>query len=455
MQIIIVGAGKIGSAVAAQLAREGHDIAIIEENGATLENVLESVDVAAICGTGADSRILKEAKVERCDLLIALTESDEENLIICLLGKKLGAKNTIARVRSPEYSEAVPVIAEDLGLSMAINPEREAAMEIARILELPFAKKVETFSRGKVEMLDFDIDAESPMCGKLVKNVFANIRSALVCAVERGGEVSIPLGDFRFEEGDVITVIAPTGRMSEFFRDAGLHKTGVKRVLISGGGRSGFYLAQRLLSQRVRVTIIEQNEATARSLAEALPSADVRVGDGTSLSVLEEAGLGAADAFCCLTGIDEENILTSLHARRAIPSIKTVTKINRVELVSIVSPIGLGSVVSPKLIAADRVISYVRSRQNGQGSGVLTMNRIGEDKAEAIEFEVGESSRLIGVPIAELKLKKNVIIACINRKGHIVSPRGSDVLQLGDTVIVVTTHSGFDVLNDVLADGDR
>lgn len=451
MQIIIVGAGKVGSTVAEQLTREGHHVTIVESSENALEASLESMDVAGICGNGASRLVLDEAKVTETDLLIALTGSDEQNLIICLLAKKLGARKTIARVRSPEYSSVIPIIAEELGLSMVINPERETAMEVARILELPFAKKVETFSRGKVEMLDFDIDSDSPMCGKLVRNVFANLRSALVCAVERDGQMSIPLGDFRFEEGDIITVIAPTGRMSEFFRESGIREQTIKHAIISGGGRTSHYLASQLISQHIAVSIIEQDPGIAGALAEALPTASVCVGDGTSQAVLEEHGIDEADAFCCLTGIDEENILTSLYAKRTSPGIKTVTKINRIEIIPVVNPLGVGSVVSPKLIAADRIVSYVRARQNGIGSGVISINRIGENnKAEAIEFEVSEGSRLIGVPISELKLKSEVIIACISRRGSILSPRGDDVLQGGDTVIVVTTHPGFDVLDDIL-----
>jgi len=450
MQIVIVGAGKVGYTVVSQLAREGHDVTVVESNSATLDRVLEAVDVAGYCGTCVDRDVLSEAGTEGADLFMALTGNDELNLLSCLLARKLGAKNTVARVRRPDFSSAIPIIADDLGLSMAVNPEREAAMEIARILELPLAKKVETFAKGKVEMIDYDVAETSPMCGKPVREVFANMRQALVCAVERGDDVFIPLGDFCFAPGDTMTMIAPSGKMSEFFRKSGETCQSIKHVLISGGGRTGFYLAQQLLSQHIRVTVIEKDEKVAQELAVALPGADVFVGDGTSQATLEEMGLSRADAFCCLTGIDEENILASLHAKLVAPGIKTVTKINRVELVQIVKPLGIGSVVSPKLIAADRIISYVRAKQSGLGSGVLTMYRIVDDRAEALEFLVSKDSRLIGVPIKDLALKKNVILACINRKGRIISPRGNDALQSGDTVIAVTTHTGFNELDDII-----
>lgn len=450
MKITIVGAGKVGYTVAGQLTGEGHSVTLVEKNEDALNIALSSIDVAAYLGSGVNGQVLQEAQTGQADLFIALTGSDEQNLLGCLIAKKLGAKNTIARIRQPEYNNVFPLITEDLGLSMYVNPELQTALEISRILEFPLAKKVEPFAQGRVEMIDYDVDVNSPMCGKLVKDAFANMHSALVCAVERAGEVFIPLGDFRFQPGDVMTIISPVGNLSSFFKESGVKQHCVKNVIISGGGRTSFYLAQQLLRQRIRVCIIEQDLAVAQSLADALPDAEILTGDGTSQSVLEEKGISDADAFCCLTGIDEENILAALYAKHISPSIKTVTKINRVELIPMVKPLGIGSIVSPKLIAADRVVSYVRAKQNGVGSGVLTLYRIIDNKAEAIEFEVSGGSKLIGIPIRELKLKSNVILGCIISKGKICSPRGNDTLRAGDSVIIVTTHTGFDVLDDIL-----
>jgi len=450
MQITIAGAGKVGAAVASQLAREGHDVAVIENREYALNEVLAAVDVSAYFGSCINPDILREAQTDQADLFIALTGDDEINLFGCLLARKLGAKNTIARVRQPEYTKVLPLIAEDMHLSMAVNPEKEAAMEIARILALPLANKVETFAKGRVEMIDYVLEGGNPICGKLVKDVFFHMKSALVCAVERGEEVYIPLGDFRFEEGDILTIIAPAGRMWEFFRVVGGKQQPVKKVIISGGGRTSFYLAQQLLSQHIRVTIFEQDEAVARELTELLPQAVVCLGDGTIQNLLLEEGLAAADAFCCLTGIDEENIMTALAAKYAVPQLKTVVKVNRSELIPIIKPLGVGSVISPKMMVSDRVVGYVRAIQNGVGSGVLTLYRVVDNKAEAIEFKVTADSKLAGVPIRQLKLKDNVILACINRGGSIISPRGDDSLQSGDTVIVVTTHTGFDVLDDII-----
>ena len=450
MQIIIAGAGKVGAAVASQLAREGHDVAVIDNNEYALNDVLAAVDVSTFFGNCINPDILREAQADQADLFIALTGDDGNNLFGCLLARQLGAKNTIARVRRTEYTKMLPLISEDLHLSMAVNPEKEAAMEIARILALPLANKVETFAKGRVEMIDYALESGSPICGKRVKDVFFNMKSALVCAVERGEEVFIPLGDFLFEEGDVLTVIAPAGRMWEFFRVVGGKQQAVKKVIISGGGRTSYYLAEQLLSQHMRVTIFEKDEAVARELAELLPQAVICHGDGTSQSVLMEEGLAEADAFCCLTGIDEENIITALAAKYEAPQLKTVVKVNRSELIPVTKPLGVGSVVSPKMMVSDRVVGYVRAIQRGVGSGVLTLYQVVDNKAEAIEFKVSADSQLTGVPIRQLKLKDNIILACINRGGSIISPRGDDCLLAGDTVIVVTTHTGFDVLDDII-----
>ncbi len=450
MKIIIVGAGKIGFAVASQLSCEGHSVTVIEKNAAALNDIVENVEVVAYHGNGVNINVLNDAGVGEGDLFMALTGNDELNLFACLIAKKLGAKNTVARVRQPEYSSAIPLISSDLGLSMAINPERETAAEISRILEFPLANKVEFFARGKVEMIDYTVTAKGPLCGKMIKDVFANMRAALVCTVEREDAVIIPFGDFTFAEGDVMTVISPRGKLGEFFRELGVRPHNIKRVIISGGGRTCFYLAGELINHHVRVSVIEKDEAVAKQLHELLPGVDVTIGDGTAQRVLEENGIDSADAFCCLTGIDEENILSSLYAHHVNPDIKTVTKLNRVELTPIVKPLGIGSVVSPKLITSDRIVSYVRAKQNGVGSGVLTVYSIVDNKAEAIEFEVSEGSSLVGKPIHSLSLKDNVILACIHRAGKIISPRGNDALEVGDTVIVVTTHTGFDILDDIV-----
>lgn len=452
MQIVIVGAGKVGHTVAAQLTQEGHSITIIEKNSDTLNAVLSDIDVAGFWGSGVNGDILKEANVGKADLFIALTGNDEQNLLGCLIAKRMGAKNTVARVREPHFGKVLPTIAGTMGLSLSINPEKEAALEAARILELPLAKKVETFAGGRVEMIDYDVDETSPICGQSIKSVFYGTRAALVCAVERNGQVIIPAGDFSFQAGDVMSIVAPAGKLSDFFREAGFkrQKRKIRKVIVSGGGKTGYYLAQQLLAQQIRVLIIEQNPAVAHTLAEMLPEAEIVIGDGTSQSVLLENGIEQADAFCCLTGIDEENILTSLYCKHISKTIKTVTKINRTELVPVVKPLGIGSVVSPKLIAADRVVSYVRAVQNGVGSGVLTMYRIVDNQAEAIEFQVSQNSKLVDVQIKDLLLRSDVILACINRRGRIISPRGNDTLKVGDTVIVVTTYNGFDVLDDII-----
>ena len=450
MQITIAGAGKVGAAVASQLAREGHDVAVIENREYALNEVLAAVDVSAYFGSCINPDILREAQTDQADLFIALTGDDEINLFGCLLARKLGAKNTIARVRQPEYTKVLPLIAEDMHLSMAVNPEKEAAMEIARILALPLANKVETFAKGRVEMIDYVLESGNPICGKLVKDVFFHMKSALVCAVERGEEVYIPLGDFRFEEGDILTIIAPAGRMWEFFRVVGGKQQPLKKVIISGGGRTSFYLAQQLLSQHIRVTIFEQDEAVARELTELLPQAVVCLGDGTIQNLLLEEGLAAADAFCCLTGIDEENIMTALAAKYAVPQLKTVVKVNRSELIPIIKPLGVGSVISPKMMVSDRVVGYVRAIQNGVGSGVLTLYRVVDDKAEAIEFIARKGDAYIGIPLKDLVIRKGTLVAVIVRQGKIIIPFGKDHIEVDDHVVIISCDSGISDLNEVI-----
>ena len=450
MNIILVGAGKIGTTVASQLQREGHNVTVVDKDAEALETVSSSFDVGSVLGRGENADVLDEAGVSGADLFIALTGSDETNLLCCLLAKKKGARNTISRVRQPEFREMIKLISDDLGLSMYVNPERSAANEIARLFEFPMAKRVESFCGGLIEMVSLELGPASPLCGRVVMDVFGRVKSALVCAVERGGDVFIPHGSFRFETGDVVTMISPARKTWESLNEIGAKKQLIKKVIIAGGGRISYYLADRLLTRRVRVQIIERSEKTAHLLTERLPGADVCVGDGTDQAFLEEQGIEQCDAFCCLTGIDEENILTSLFVSHVAPQIKTVTKINRQELIPIVRPLGIGSVVSTKQIAADRVVSYVRARQNGVGSGIVTLYQIVDGKAEAIEFEVTGESRTIGVPLKDLKLKDNVLLACIQRNGSVISPRGGDKILPGDSVIVVTTHTGFDILDDIL-----
>ena len=450
MNIVVIGLGKVGLEVVEQLVAEGHSITVIDIDDKKIDAALGMYDIGAVLGSATNHKILKEASVNDAELVIALTGNDEINLLSCLISKKLGAKNTIARARDPEYREGIYIIRDDLGLSLCINPEMETAREIARVIKFPLAKNVEPFARGRVELIEYEVAKNEIFCGRTVNSIFSKIKNpVLVCAVERNGTVIIPYGDFIFLEGDVIMLMATPDRMSDFFREIGIRTTTIRDVIIIGGGRTSYYLAEQLLKQHIDVSIIEINKEAADEIAALLPAANVILGDGTDHQLLAEEGLKEADAFCCMTGIDEENIIASLYANTVSPDIKTITKVSRSELAYLAKPLGMDTVVTPKKIAANLIISYVRAKQNSQESNVLTLYKIADGKAEALEFAVGEECDMVDIPLKDLTLANDVIIATINRKGKIISPRGMDSMQVGDTVIVVTTRIGLNHLNDI------
>lgn len=452
MNIVVIGLGKVGLEVVEQLTAEGHSVTVADIDAKKVDTVLGIYDTVGVVGSATDHEILKEANCGNADLVIALTDNDEMNLTCCLMSKKLGAKNTIARARKPEYNLGIHLIREDLGLSLCINPERETAREIARILKFPLAKNVEPFAKGKVELIEYVATKESPLCGKTVFEIFSKMKNkVLICGVQRGEEMHIPYGSFRIEEDDILMIVATPVRMSAFFREAGIKTTGVHDVIIIGGGTTTYYLAELLIKQHLNVIIIEQDPAAAEAIAERIPDATVILGDGTSQQILEEEGLRDADALCCMTGIDEENIIASMYASTVSEKIKTITKINRTELTHIVKPLEVGSVVNPKKLAAYRILKYVRAKQNSEGTDVLALYKLADGKAEALEFPVTElHPEMQNVPLSELNIRPDAIVASINRHGTIITPRGSDVLQKGDTVIVVTTRSGLDSIDDIL-----
>jgi len=452
MNIVVVGLGKVGLELTGQLSAEGHSITVVDIDARRVETALGNYDVAGVTGSAISRNTLCEANVEEADLVIAFTGNDELNMTCCLMCKKLGAKNTIARARKPEYIDSIDLIRGDLGLSLCINPEKETASEISRILKFPLAKNIEPFAKGKIEMVEYVVKKDSAFCGRTVNAVFSKMKNPiLVCAVERKGNVLIPYGDFLFEEDDVLMLVGSAVRVTAFFKELGIKTTTIKNVIIIGGGNTAYYLANQLVKSHIKVSIIEVNHATAEAISEAIPEANVILGDGTDHKLLAEEGLRDADALCCMTGIDEENIIASLYASTINPDIKTITKINRSELSYLASPLGVGSVVTPKKIASNIILSYVRAMQNSSAAdNVITLYKLADGKAEALEFAVGDDSEIVGVPLSHLPIDNDVIIASINRHGKIISPRGSDTMEKGDTVIVVTTRSGLDQLDDII-----
>ena len=454
MNIIVVGLGKVGLALAAQLAQEDHNITVVDQNLAVVKTTIENLDVIGVSGNCTTVRILSEAGAASAELVIAVTNNDEINLLCCLLAKKLGAQHTIARVRNPEYVDELKLIKDDLGLSMAVNPEREAANEAARLLRLPSAISADTFAKGRVELLTLTVRDESPIRDMAIRDIFQKLKNkVLICSVERDGDVTIPTGNFVLRAGDTVGVLASSAQAAAFFREVGLLSNAARRVMIVGGGLISYYLAAELLALKMRVTIVEQNEDTALHLAETLPGAVIIHGDGTDRDLLFSEGLSDMDALCCFTGIDEENVLLALYARRAVDGLKTITKVTRVTSEELLKQLDVGSVIYPRYISADIISQYVRALGNTVGNNVETLYRIFDNKVEALEFHVGEQCPIVGIPFSKLSLRKNVLIGCINRGGDIIIPGGSDSLMVGDSVIVVTTESGLGDLHDILESG--
>ena len=450
MNIIVVGIGKVGYTVAEQLTSEMHDVTIIDMDKNVVDETMGELDVQGLCGNGAASKVLVEAGIEDCDLLIALTGSDETNLLCCLLARKLGANGTIARVRTPSYNEDIRLLKDSLGLSMAVNPEKEAADEIFRILRFPSAKNIDSFAKGKIDLVSFVANKKCTLCGHTIKDSFAKIKAkALICAVERGKNAFIPNGDTVIQENDTVALLSTPDEISHFFRETNMQVAEVESVMIIGGGRLGQYLAMELARHKIKTTIIEKDEKTAENLSFLFPKADVICGDGTNKALLIEEGLLDFDAVCSLTGIDEENILLSLYTKSMKSDTKTITKINKIAFQEVIRSLDLGSVIYPKNLTANLILQHVRARKNNIGNNLETLYKIIDNKVEALEFNVAEDSSLIDITLEELKLRENVIIGYISRKGRGFIPHGKDSLKAGDSVIVVTTISGLTDLDDI------
>ncbi len=450
MQIIIVGCGNVGSTLAEQLSKEGHNITIIDMKSDVVKHVSNTFDIMGVVGNGAGYSIQMEAGIEHADLLIAVTSSDELNLLCCLIAKKAGGCHTIARVRNPVYSREINFIKEEMGLSMVINPEDAAAMEIARVLKFPSAIKIDTFAKGKIELVKYRIEENSVLCDQALKNVSAKYKSeVLVSMVGRDEDVFIPGGNFVLRAKDEISVIGSARNTVQFFKKLGVTTTKAKSAFIVGGGETGFYLANQLLSIGVKVKIVERDKGRCEELSELLPQAMVICGDGTDRELLLEEGVAQAGAFVALTNLDEENIMLSLYVK-SISKAKLITKVHRIAYDKIIGELDLGSVIYPKFITAEIIIKYVRAMQNTIGSNIETLYRMNNDRVEALEFVVKEDSPVLGIPLQELKLKPNLLISCINHKGNVVIPRGQSIIKAGDTVVIVTTMTGLHDIKDIL-----
>jgi len=451
MNIIIVGLGKIGEKLTELLNREQqHDITVIDTKKNVLQDVVNSYDVMGVSGNGSSIDTLKEAGIEAADILIAVTGSDEINLLTCLIARKLGKCNTIARVRNPQYNEELQLFKEDLGLAMIINPEYTAATAISRALRFPSAIQIDTFAKGRVEILKFKINDNSVLSNMKILDIWQKLGcNILVCGVERGDEVFIPGGDFLLKADDLISIVATVEDASYFIKKIGIKTNKVKDTTIVGGGTTAVYLANRLIKAGINVKIIENNEARCEALCSLIPKADIINGDGTENRLLLEEGIESVESFVALTGIDEENILLSLYAKSKSNG-KIITKINRIAYEDVISHLGLDTIIYPKDLAAENIVRFVRAKNNTIGSNIETMHYILDGKAEALEFRIKDNSPILNKTIESLPLKPGILIACITRNGQIITPRGKDVILAGDTVIIVTTSTGFTDISDIL-----
>ena len=452
MKIVIVGDGKVGQALTGRLAEEGHDVVVIDSSPKALRTSVEIHDVMGVNGNGASYAVQKEAGVGDADLLIAATSGDELNLLCCMLAKKLGARHTIARVRNPDYADQLVLMKEELGLSMTVNPELAAAREIARMLRFPSALKLDSFARGQVELVEIKVKADSPLLGQALYALSSRLGiRILICAVRRGEEVYIPTGDFVLQEGDKITITASPSELDSLFRKLGIYRHKIHRVMVVGGGRIAYYLAKQLLRLGMSVKIIEQDAARCEQLSEALPKAHIILGDGTERELLEEEGIADMDALVAVTGMDEENIIISMYAG-TLGLAKVVTKINRMSFQEILDGAGIESVITPKGITVNQIIRYVRAMDNSKGSNVETLHRIVGGRVEALEFNVAKNCQgeLTGIPLKDLRTRKDLLIACIIRGQQIIYPGGNDTIEERDNVIVVTTGHQLQDLSDIL-----
>lgn len=451
LNIIIVGCGKVGTTLVEELSQEGHAITIVDKDYHNVQTIANMYDVMGICGNGASYSVLKEAGIEGTDLIIAVTASDELNLLCCTVAKRVGNCAAIARVRNPEYNKEIGYLRDKLGLAMIINPEYEAAVEAARILYMPSALEVNTFAHGQAELIKFKIPEGNILDGMTIKDIGNHIDTKiLICAVERNGEVYIPDGNFTLVAGDIASFVSSRKKVKEFLVAIGFKTNKVKDTMIIGGGKSTYYLAKRLIRNGISVKIIESDRTRCEELSKLLPKAIIINGDGTDEDLLKEEGIEYVESFVPLTGIDEENILLTLYARQ-VSGAKVITKINRINFRDVINTLDLGSVVYPKYITAEAIIAYVRAKNASKDSNIETLYHMFDHRVEAIEFRVDDESDVTDIPFKDLHLKKNLLVSFINRNGDIIIPSGNDCIRLGDTVMIVTTHTGFYDIQDILA----
>ena len=452
MKIVIIGLGTIGKTILKTLSCKEHTITIIDEDKDNIEKLIEKYDVQGVVGNGACLDIQREAGVRGADVIIVLTNSDELNVFACLVAKKLGVKSTVARVRNPEYSRQITEMQEELGITMIVNPEQDTATEIFNLISLPAIANAERFAKGRVLLVEIVAEGKCNLVGETLISLGKRLKNkVLFCAVQRGDEVIIPKGTFMFEHGDRVHFTSDSQTLRDFLSEIKVVEAPLKNIMIVGGNKVGYYLADELSKKKYRnkVKLVEENKETAEELAELLPRVTVVHGNGAQHDLLMEEGIEGMDAFVALTDIDEENMILSMFANK-MDVRRTITQIKSEELYGMLEELGIENNVSPNGIVANRVISYVRSLENKRGSNVLALSRIINNRVEALEFYAKRQERKIyNKALRDLNIKNDCLIACIIRNDEVIIPTGNDCILQGDNVIAVTTHHDFDDLTDL------
>ncbi len=452
MKIVVIGNGKVGHTIIQHLCNEGHDVIVIDNDPDAIEQIVGEYDVMGICGNGASVEILESANVRKADMLIAVTCSDETNMLACVIGKKMGVRFTMARVRNYEYDSHIAKMMEALEISLIINPEKEAANEILKIINFPEALKVDSFKNGGVDLVELYVPAESPLIGKSLIEISKGYQvKVLICAVQRGEEVFIPGGNFIFNAGDIVHITATKKNVKLFLHKLGLISSKIKSVFVIGGGKVATYLCDELVKNNYKVKLVEKDYDKCVELSEVLPGVDIIHGDGSDQEMLTEEGFNETDAVVCLTGMDEENIIISMYAYKQKVG-KIIAKVNKASLAGLMESVRMASVITPKDITSSRILRYVRAKNNSnsRSSNVITLYKLVNNKVEVIEFEAKETSKTLNVALKDLRLKKKVLIASIIRGKEVIIPSGEDRILAGDNVIVVTTTEFFNTLDDIL-----
>ncbi|MBS4761852.1 Trk system potassium transporter TrkA [Carnobacteriaceae bacterium zg-ZUI252] len=449
MNIIIVGAGKVGEALCQELSQVDHNVTLVDTDEMVIDNLINKYDVNGLVGNGANVATLQEVAVEYADIFIATTDSDEVNIIACTLAKKLGAKHTISRVRNPEYSQQFEIMKSQLGISLMINPELSAAREIARTVRYASSLSVQPLANTRVSLVEMEIQSDSILVNMPLHDFRQRFGSVLVCIIKRGEKVFIPSGNDVLMNGDKIYFAGQSKDTAKFNRQIKQPDRLIKSVMLVGGGKITHYLLPLLEHNHMEVKVIELDENRAECLAHDYKHARVIHSDGTNPDVLQEQGLSEYDAFIALTGVDEENLILGLYASKQGVK-KVITKLSRVNLLKVVDSHALKTIVTPKQLVANEIIQFVRSRANAQGSNIEALYRVADAKVEVLLFKVADNCQVLNMSLQQMSLKKNVLITCIIRKGKIMFPNGQDMLQPEDRVIVMTTHTGFTDIEHIL-----